>query len=624
MYYSDTIHERIYSIYSSYTYLQNIFCLYARYQPLNQCSFFGALSMSININSFPFPFYNVLVCIHLFAEPFVVKIVVIFRLACTHTCNMAWYLTMLTMIYFNLILSQGTSSNTDCVDGLSQWVTSNGGSISNSIEIRSSSNLKTPTHSVYTTSSTLLSNDVVLSIPISLLFTMLDAEKLLKSILPQNKQDAFSNLGDIDTLSLALLIEHQNTDSFWSPYLQCLPSIHHLKHDLSMPLWWSPEEIRKYFQTSAVSIYITQRLKSVHDSFKEINSTLHSISYLRDMIEFTLDHWIWALSIVWSRQFTVHLNDEHPKVKCLVPFGDFFNFNTELNTINIDPATWNQSQFARSLLKYDVIPSTTSDDEHFVFKIMNDIHRKYDAGMELYAEYVPEVLPNFVIFMDYGFCVKDNPMDGMWITVEQLLNSLKFKEQFKTQKIKPKAQQMMKNIIETLQLSHTFVVRSVLSEYYMDIAQIPLEHQKQFIEPYGYSLFLMSLVLNAKNKILSFGNDLMSFKFTHPEVKTNKEILAVILGMVKHKFKSKKKTVKLIKNTWNTINNFVKSEMKNYDTSLIQDLMMREQLEANSMEMDDKLDCALYIRSNEKHILLSVWIQLQRLRELLLHMIKVN
>ena len=51
-----------------------------------------------------------------------------------------------------------------------------------------------------------------------------------------------SNLDQIDTLSLALILEHQNEDSFWRPYLQCLPSMDQMKHDIEMPLFWTSHE----------------------------------------------------------------------------------------------------------------------------------------------------------------------------------------------------------------------------------------------------------------------------------------------------------------------------------------------------------------------------------------------
>eukprot|EP01084_Bolivina_argentea_P290373 498759_1 len=262
--------------------------------------------------------------------------------------------------------------NNDCVDELTQWLKQNGGDVSNSIEIRSND---IRIRGVYTLE-TLHSNDILASIPISLLFTLPDARKLLTTILPQNNKNAFSNLGSIDTLSLALFMEHQNEDSFWNSYLKCLPTVNQLKNELNMPLYWTENEINKYLQTSKVGIFIHRRTKSIHESYQEINTVLRNISYLKDVYDkFTMDNWIWALSIVWSRSFSVMI--EHQKVKCLVPFGDFFNFNDNLNELIADPMTWNQSQFAHDLMKYDIKSYTSSDGENFIFKLKgNDIEFK--------------------------------------------------------------------------------------------------------------------------------------------------------------------------------------------------------------------------------------------------------
>lgn len=304
----------------------------------------------------------------------------------------------------------------------------------------------------------------------------------------------------------------------------------------------------------------------------------------------------------------------------MVPFGDLFNFNNELNAIDISPSTWNQSNFAMDLMQYDVKSFTSSNGQNFVFQIRNDATNIYTSGQQLFAEYSVEIQPNFVIFLDYGFCIRDNPMDGIWITIEDLLNSSKFMQKFKSQKIKIKSQKVMKDLIDTLQLSRVFVMRSILSEYYMDSNEISMENQKNFIEPYAYSLFLMSLVLNCKNDILLFGDDLLHFRENYPQIKSNQDIMAVVVHILKTK-SSAEKTSKIIKNSWNMINNFIKSEMIAFDTSLIQDLMLREELDG-SAEMDNKLECGLNIRIDDKLVLLSVWVQLQRLRELLLLLLK--
>ena len=160
---------------------------------------------------------------------------------------------------------------------------------------------------VYATN-TVQSNDKLAAIPISLLFTLTNAHKLLRSILPTNKKDSFIQLGPIDTLSLALIIEYQNEHSFWNLYLKCLPTVNEIKYDLQHPLYWKSDENTQYLQSSKVAMFMNRRMKSIQDSYSEISQILQSISYMKDVLHFTLDDWIWALSIVWSRSFSVIFN----------------------------------------------------------------------------------------------------------------------------------------------------------------------------------------------------------------------------------------------------------------------------------------------------------------------------
>merc|ERR1712096_241184 len=154
--------------------------------------------------------------------------------------------------------------------------------------------------------STLQSNDRLALIPISLLFTLDNANNLLKGIIPQSQQETLDSLGPMDTLSLALIIEIQNEDSFWNAYLKCLPTMEQMKDEIQMPLYWTQQDIETYLDTSKIALFIRRRLHSVQKSFDEIHNLLQSVSYLANIaIEFTLDRWIWALSIVWSRSFSV-------------------------------------------------------------------------------------------------------------------------------------------------------------------------------------------------------------------------------------------------------------------------------------------------------------------------------
>ena len=50
--------------------------------------------------------------------------------------------------------------------------------------------------------------------------------------------------------------------------------------------------------------------------------------------------------------------------------------------------------------------------------------------------------------------------------------------------------------------------------------------------------------------------------------------MAVIVHILNNKYKDKDKTLKLVKNTWNALNVYIKREMSKFETSLIQDLVI--------------------------------------------------
>ena len=139
----------------------------------------------------------------------------------------------------------------------------------------------------------------------------------------------------------------------------------------------------------------------------------------------------------------------------------------------------------------------------------------------------------------------------------------------------------------------------------------------------------MSLVLNAKNDVVKIAPDLLNFRERYPEIHSNQDIAVLVIRILETKL-NKDKASKVVQNSWNTINKFVKTQMEAFATSLVQDLMLREELDAHALTVEDpeaegndwKLDCGLTIRINDKHVLFSVWVQLQRLRDLLLLILK--
>lgn len=112
----------------------------------------------------------------------------------------------------------------------------------------------------------------------------------------------------------------------------------------------------------------------------------------------------------------------------------------------------------------------------------------------------------------------------------------------------------------------------------------------------------------------------------HPEISSNHDTMTLIIGILREKYHSNQRATELVKNSWNAVNRLLKSEMSQYATSLIQDWMLREQIEAQhqdgSVTVDYKLKCGLNIRISDKRVLWSAWVQMQRLRKLLLSLLR--
>ena len=54
---------------------------------------------------------------------------------------------------------------------------------------------------------------------------------------------------------------------------------------------------------------------------------------LLEMKEFALEEWEWALSILWSRAFSIKMDGE--SYGCLVPFADMFNAHDPLTPLQV-------------------------------------------------------------------------------------------------------------------------------------------------------------------------------------------------------------------------------------------------------------------------------------------------
>eukprot|EP00494_Astrolonche_serrata_P025955 UN26216 len=102
---------------------------------------------------------------------------------------------------------------------------------------------------------------------------------------------------------------------------------------------------------------------------------------------------MWGLSIIWSRTFQIPMPDDTYE-PALCPFGDMLNY---------------------SGAKFNVVSHADPEYKYFLFKTISPI----TTGSQLFADYGEK--ENYMLLMDYGFTVLENPNDHIVLSCENIL-----------------------------------------------------------------------------------------------------------------------------------------------------------------------------------------------------------
>jgi len=163
-------------------------------------------------------------------------------------------------------------------------------------------------------------DETIALIPRELLMTTAAAKNISASALYVHKYFTQNKIDDWRAvLSIFLLEQRADPQSFWQPYARSLPrSLHHL------PVFWG-RETREWLQGSSFAAYVEENRKELLREWNRIKKAVPSIAESH-----TYGEYIWAASIVQSRSFAIATEKSHQQCggeseKALVPLADLLN-----------------------------------------------------------------------------------------------------------------------------------------------------------------------------------------------------------------------------------------------------------------------------------------------------------
>ena len=281
--------------------------------------------------------------------------------------------------------------NTGLYNSMIEWLQKNGSYFPH-LEIKHYSN----TFRGVIAKKNITKNNCIMRIPHKCIITTIHAKKsdICKEL--EKNMTSTDVLSNHTWLALYLLVEKNNPNSYWKPYLDILP-----KHFMNFPHFYDSSTYDILSNTIVLDM-INSRNMSIE---KEYNMLYEYLPSFRDNL--TLDLYKWARIIVITRVFHIYLG---PKsfTQGLVPMADMLN--------------------------HTMVPTTQwkfyPDKDAFIIH-STSFQKK---GLEIYDTYGPKC--NSRYFVNYGFTQENNiySQSALFIKPEDVLE--KYSCSFKEQKMK--------------------------------------------------------------------------------------------------------------------------------------------------------------------------------------------
>ncbi|KAH7135847.1 hypothetical protein B0J11DRAFT_576404 [Dendryphion nanum] len=211
-----------------------------------------------------------------------------------------------------------------------------------------------------------------------------------QSIVPHINSPLQKCLGKIPNhvLTYLFLVEQLKVkaESFWEPYLACLPR----PADMTTPLWFSDED-GAYMQGTPLMNSIAAQRDALQKEWSAARLVMAECSLAEEKIyeHCDFESYLWAVTIITSRAFISHaILPELPKFSLLFPVIDLLDHSP------IAKAEWNFSV-------------------HDSFELK--ISQPGKAGTELLNNYGPKT--NGELLYGYGFAIENNPVEQIHLKI---------------------------------------------------------------------------------------------------------------------------------------------------------------------------------------------------------------
>ncbi|KAH8730875.1 hypothetical protein GQ44DRAFT_606257 [Phaeosphaeriaceae sp. PMI808] len=260
---------------------------------------------------------------------------------------------------------------------LVQWLTQNGGFLSDRVQIAFNE-----LRGFHMRAVSPLNSPAVVTCPLKLTLSCLNLDPNQKEVIhiDSHWQQCQDRMPD-HILTYLLLIEQRNKgkESPWASYIACLPGA----ESMTTPLWFNEEDMA-FLAGTSLAPAARERKKGFQQQWKHAIAVIKDANIvLDDEIEF--ESLLWAATIFTSRAFiSTHILPNQDTVPILFPVVDILNHSVSAK------------------VEWDFQPGTS-----FTLKLLDG--EAFIPGQELFNNYAPK--QNDELLLGYGFCLIDNPIE---------------------------------------------------------------------------------------------------------------------------------------------------------------------------------------------------------------------